>query len=296
MASSTISIATMSRESISIVCSDFTYSRSRTCQQKRKATVLGLLIVGCALLGLVVGSFLNVVIYRVPRHESIVAPRSKCPNCQAPILERDNIPVVSWLLLHAKCRNCQAPISARYPMVELMTGALFAGAAARMGWNWELPAFLTMLASLLALSCIDAELMVLPLKIVYTTVVMMSGWFFLAAGIDHEWRKFLIAVIGASAWFALFFLLNFASPRYLGFGDVRLALVLGFGLGWLGWRYELLGFFLANLLGAIVGVTLIATKRMRRDQPIPYGVFLALGAGIAIFAGPELLIPFQSLR
>jgi leader peptidase (prepilin peptidase)/N-methyltransferase len=285
-----------SHDSISVASCEFPYSRSRTRQRKRKATLLGLLIVGCALLGLAVGSFLNVVIYRVPRHESIVTPRSKCPNCQAPILERDNIPVVSWLLLHAKCRNCRAPISARYPLVELMTSGLFAGAAARMGFTLELPAFLVMLACLLALSWIDAELMVLPLTIVYTTLVMMSGWFVLIAGVHGEWRKLLVAVIGAAAWFGLFFLLNFASPRYLGFGDVRLALILGLGLGWLGWRYELLGFFLANLIGAVIGIALIATKRMRRDQPIPYGVFLAIGAAIAIYAGPELLIPFQSIH
>ena len=97
--------------------------------------MLGLLIGGCALFGLVIGSFLNVVIYRVPRHESIVSPRSACPTCGVAILERDNIPVLSWLLLKGRCRNCQSPISMRYPLVELTNAALFAGAAARLGFR-----------------------------------------------------------------------------------------------------------------------------------------------------------------
>ena len=114
--------------------------------------MLGVLIGLCAVLGLAVGSFLNVVIYRVPMNESVVSPRSACPSCGAPIRERDNIPVVSWLVLRGRCRDCHAPISARYPLVELACGALFAGTAARFGLQWDLPAFLVLFAGLLALS------------------------------------------------------------------------------------------------------------------------------------------------
>jgi leader peptidase (prepilin peptidase)/N-methyltransferase len=255
--------------------------------------VLALLIGGCALFGLTIGSFLNVVIYRVPRHESIVSPRSACPTCGTAIRERDNIPVLSWLLLRGRCRSCHSPISRRYPLVELACSALFAGAAARLGYNWDLPAMLVLLASLLALACIDVELLLLPKLIVYPALAGVTGLLILAALLTNDWSRLGVASLCAVGWFVVFFALNFANPRYLGFGDVRMAPMLGLGLGWLGWRYVVLGFFAGNLIGALTGIALIATKRMSRDQQIPYGVFLALGAAFAIFAGPEILAPLQ---
>ena len=200
--------------------------------------VLGILIGGCGLVGLAIGSFLNVVIYRVPRKESVVSPRSRCPNCGHPIRERDNVPVVSWIVLKGRCRDCQAPISPRYPLVELACGGLFAGIAARVGFNWDLPALLVLAASLLALALIDFEHLVLPKVIVYPTFLLVAG--LLTArrchnrGVGQSCSQRLIC---AAFWYVVFFLMNFASPRILGFGDVRLALVLGLGLGWLGWRY-----------------------------------------------------------
>jgi len=254
--------------------------------------MLGLLIGLCALLGLAVGSFLNVVIYRVPRGESIVSPRSACPSCGAPIRERDNIPVVSWLVLRGRCRDCKAPISPRYPLVELLCAGLFAGTAARFGRQWDLPAYLALFAGLLSLSTIDIERLLLPKKIVYPLTVLVAGLLLMAAAATGHWHDYAVAVICALAWFAVFFALNFASPRILGFGDVRLSLVLGVALGWLGVGYVLLGFFAANVIGAVIGILLIATKRMSRSDRIPYGVFLALGCAVAVLAGPELLRPF----
>jgi leader peptidase (prepilin peptidase) / N-methyltransferase len=255
--------------------------------------MLGVLIGLCALLGLAVGSFLNVVIYRVPRGESVVSPRSACPSCGTPIRERDNIPVVSWLLLRGRCRDCGAPISPRYPLVELACAGLFAGTAARFGLHWDLPAFLVLFAGLLALSCIDIEHLLLPKRIVYPVTALVTFLLLLAAAIDGQWHHFVVGVLCAAGWFVVFFALNLISPRLLGFGDVRLSLVLGMSLGWLGVGYVVLGFFAANVVGAVVGLALIASRRMSRSDRIPYGVFLAAGCAVAVFAGPELLRPFS---
>ena len=248
-----------------------------------------LLLIYCAVLGLAIGSFLNVVIYRVPRHLSVVRPKSACPNCSQPIASRDNIPVLSWLALRAKCRNCRAPISPRYPLVELATGVLFALTAWRVGPHVDLIAFLLVDAALLALALIDLEMLVLPRAIVYPSLIAVTAILIAAATLDDQWHRLFVAALCSMAWFALFFIMNLVSPRSLGFGDVRLSLLLGLALGWLGVGEVVLGFFLSNLIGAVVGVTLIATKRIRRDQPIPYGVFLAIGTIVTILVGPMLL-------
>lgn len=253
--------------------------------------MLGLLIGLCALLGLVIGSFLNVVIYRVPRGLSLVSPRSSCTTCGKAILERDNVPVASWLILRGRCRNCHAPIPLRYPLVELTCGALFAAVAVQIGFHWDLPAYFVLVAALLALAWIDLEHLILPRKIVYFSLALLSALLGISAAANGEWYRLLTAAACAAVWFLLFLVINLVSPRALGFGDVRLAPLLGLGLGWLGIGYVLLGFFAANLIGAVVGIALIATKRMERGQQIPYGVFLALGAMVSIFAGKALLAP-----
>ena len=258
--------------------------------------MLSLLVIYCALLGLVVGSFLNVVIYRVPRHLSIVRPRSACPSCGEPIASRDNIPVLSWLILRGRCRHCGEPISLRYPLIELATAVLFAGTAARVGYRADLPALLVLVSGLFALAIIDAEFLILPKRIVYV-VLGLQIITLVAASLDHgQWHRLDVAALVGAIWFVFFFTMNAVSPRALGFGDVRLSLVLGLGLGWLGVGYAVLGFFVANLVGAIIGIGLVVAKRIERRQPVPYGVFLAIGAYVAIFAGPELLAPFQNLQ
>src|SRR4051812_46407840 len=124
-----------------------------------------LVAAGCGLLGLLVGSFLNVVIHRVPRKESVVRPRSRCPGCGTTLAERDNIPVLSWLLLRGRCRTCGEPISARYPLIELLTAVVFAAVGARFGADWAVPAYLVLAAGLVAVSAIDLEHFLVPNRI-----------------------------------------------------------------------------------------------------------------------------------
>jgi leader peptidase (prepilin peptidase)/N-methyltransferase len=203
------------------------------------------------------------------------------------------VPVISWVLLRGRCRHCGAPISVQYPLVELATAALFAGLAGRFGYDWALPAYLALFAGLVALSWIDVELLLLPKVIVWTVSVAVASLLLLAAAITGSWHDYGVAWACAAGWFVVFFVMNLASPRLLGFGDVRLAPVLGLGLGWLGVGYVILGFFAANLIGAVIGIALILTKRLERQSRIPYGVFLALGTALAVFFGQELLRPFH---
>ena len=243
----------------------------------------------CAVIGLMVGSFLNVVIYRVPRKESVVKPRSRCPGCGTQLSSLDNIPVVSWLVLRGKCRTCGTPISVRYPLVELATAMLFAAMAARFHGDWVIPAFCLFAAASLALALIDLEHFLLPSKIIYTTLLLSAPLLVLAAVGDHRWHSFRDAVVCAIAAFAFFFLLNFVYPKGMAFGDVRYSSVIGLYLGWMGPRYAFLGFFVAFLTASVVGIALILAKRANRQSPIPFGVFLALGAFITVFAGHPFL-------
>jgi len=215
--------------------------------------VTAFLVGACALIGLAIGSFLNVVIHRVPRKLSVVRPRSACPSCGTPIAERDNIPVVSWLLLRGKCRSCSNPISPRYPLVELLTAMLFAGAAVRFGYDWSLPAFLVLLAGLLSLAFTDLEHFLLPVRIVYPVGVLLAALLVGAAAMESSWSRLGVATACGAVAFTIFFALNFANSKWMAFGDVRLAGVIGLGLGWLGARIALLGFFLAFLLGSVSG-------------------------------------------
>lgn len=242
-----------------------------------------------AVLGLVVGSFLNVVIARVPKKESVVAPRSRCPRCQTPIAPRDNIPVLSWLLLRGRCRSCGEPISARYPLVELGTAVLFAAVAGRIGAHAALPAFLVFTAALIAITAIDLELYIVPNRIVYPTLFVSIPLLLAAAAVDGDWKPAREAAIGGVLAFGLFFVIHLVSPRGMGFGDVRLSGIIGMFLGWLGVPEVLLGLFLAFLLASVVGVGLIAVKLRTRKDHVPFGPFLALGAMLVLFAGDPLL-------
>jgi leader peptidase (prepilin peptidase)/N-methyltransferase len=243
----------------------------------------------CGVLGLVIGSFLNVVIWRVPRRESIVAPGSKCPGCDTPLEARDNVPVLSWLALRGRCRHCGARISARYPLVELATGALFVAIAARFEDSWALPAYLVLGAALLAISVIDLEHYIIPNRIVYPVGVALVVLLAFAAAVTGSWDAFARALLGGCAAFAVLFVIHVISPRGMGFGDVRLCFLLGTALGWLGWQHVLFGLFAGFLYGALIGVALMVLRVRARNQHIPFGPFLAAGTLTMLLAGTPII-------
>lgn len=247
-----------------------------------------LLVFFCLLLGLAIGSFLNVVIWRVPRGESIVSPPSHCPGCDQPIAERDNIPVVSWLLLRARCRNCGTHISARYPLVEGLTGVLFAALAWRFGPSWELPAYLYLAAISVALAFIDLDTKRLPDVITIPSYPVMVGLLLIPTLIDGQWGQLGRAALGGVALFGFYLLLVLIWPAGMGLGDVKLAGVLGMALGWLGWGVLAVGAFAAFLLGAVVGIGMMAAGKAGRRSAIPFGPFMVAGALLAVFVGPAV--------
>jgi leader peptidase (prepilin peptidase)/N-methyltransferase len=246
---------------------------------------LGLAAAGVG--GLVVGSFLNVVIHRLPRHESLVAPRSRCPACQAPIRPADNVPVVSFLALRGRCRACRQPIPWRYPAVELGTAGLFVALAARLGPVAVLPAYLVLAASLVAVAAIDAATSRIPRSLVWATAALGAPLLVVGALPGGQWHRLAAAAVGAAVGFGFLYLVHVAAPRGMGFGDVRLSGLIGGFLGWLGVAYALIGLFLAFLYGGVVGVGLVAGRRRGWGSRLPFGPFLAAGALSAVlFGGP----------
>jgi len=246
------------------------------------------LALGTGLLGLIVGSFLNVVIHRFPRHESIIRPRSRCPECETEISSRDNVPVLSWLLLRGRCRHCNNRISARYPAIEMLTALMFVCAALRFGPSMELAAFSILFASLIAVAAIDIELRLVPKRIVWPTFAAAGLLFTASAVIQGEPRRLVDTVGGSVGAFAVLFTIHLISPRGMGFGDVRLAALLGLFLGWLGPAHVGLGLFAGFVFGGIGGLAALALGRSRRSA-LPFAPFLALGTATAVLVGQPIL-------
>ncbi|MBK5307256.1 MAG: prepilin peptidase [Frankiaceae bacterium] len=244
-------------------------------------------VVLAGLLGLLIGSFLNVVIWRVPRGESIVSPPSACPSCGHAIRPRDNVPVLGWLLLRGRCRDCTAPISPRYPLVEAATGALFAAVAWKFGFHAALPAFLYLAAVGIALALIDIDVKRLP--DVLTLPSYPVGVVLLGAASLEDPHDLLRALLGGAAMFAVYFALCFAYPAGMGFGDVKLSGVLGLFTAWLGWDAWSAGLLLGFFLGGFFGIGLLLLGKGGRKTAVPFGPFMILGAFLAIFVGHELV-------
>ena len=247
-----------------------------------------ILACACAVVGLAVGSFLNVVIWRVPRGESVVRPPSACPGCGTPVRPRDNVPVVSWLLLRGRCRDCKEPISGRYPLVELLTAAVFVVMALRIGADWALPAYLYLAAVGVALAVIDLDHRRLPDALTLPSYVVVAALLGLAALLGSDSGDLLRALLGGAAMYAVYLVLCFAYPAGMGFGDVKLAGVLGMATGWLGWGSWGVGLFLGFLLGGIFGIALVVRGRGGRKTAVPFGPFMLAGALLAVLAGQPL--------
>jgi len=241
------------------------------------------------LIGAVVGSFLNVCIYRMPRQLSIVFPSSRCPSCQSPIRVRDNIPVLSFLLLGGKCRDCGAGISFRYPAVELLNGLLYVAVLWRYGFGWETLIYCALVSSLIVITGIDLEFQIIPDRITLPGIVvgLVAGSLLLPDPFARSLPLGLKAsVIGFLAGGGFYYLIAVLSRGGMGGGDIKMMAMVG---GMMGWKAVFLTTFIGSLAGSFVGIFLMIIKGKGRKAKIPFGPFLALGTLISLFFGQELL-------
>lgn len=265
-----------------------------------------------AAVGAIVGSFLNVVIHRVPNEQSVVFPNSACPNCEKPIASYDNIPVLSWLILGGKCRNCKEKISPRYPAVELMTALLFLLVYWQIGFTAFLPVCLVFAASIVALVFIDAEHMILPNVITYPLLVfalVVRFVFPLVFQTDffsdvksfplnrlEDYPVWLVSLVGAflgglvgggSLWLVGEIWKRLRGVDAMGLGDVKMMFAVG---ALLGWRLAIVSIFFGAFSGAVIGVAVIARQKEKDFQTqIPFGIFLGIGSLIALLFGEQMI-------
>jgi leader peptidase (prepilin peptidase)/N-methyltransferase len=239
--------------------------------------------------GVAFGSFANVVVFRVPRGFSVVSPGSLCPGCEQPIAWYDNIPLASFFILRAKCRNCGVHISVRYPIVEILTGLVWAAMVWRIGIHPELPAYLAFATALVILSAIDVEHHRLPNKVLGPAAIVGAVLFLGAAAIGGRWANLEHAALGALFYGLPMLFIGLAAPSAMGGGDVKFAPYLGFHLGWLGLRLVLAGGLLGLVAGGLGGAAALLVGGKGMKDPIPFGPFMALGALAAILLGHSIL-------
>ncbi len=246
------------------------------------------LAVLAGVLGLAVGSFLNVVVHRVPLGQSVVRPSSACPACGTPIAVRDNVPVAGWLLLRGRARCCGARIPLRYPLVEAGTAALFVAVAAWVGWSWSLPAWLYLAALSVALTLVDVDVHRLPDVLVLPSYPVAAALLVVGAGAAGEWERLPRAAGGALALWALYRGLKLVHPGGMGWGDVKLSGLLGLHLGFVGWGAVVVGAFAAFVLGGVLGLALLAARRATRRSRIPFGPWMILGTWVGAVWGADV--------
>jgi leader peptidase (prepilin peptidase) / N-methyltransferase len=238
-----------------------------------------------AVLGLLIGSFLNAVIHRVPREQSLVSPGSRCPSCGYALRWYDNIPVASYLMLGGRCRKCRQTISIRYPIVELMTAAVFVAHYFVFGWTPLLAVRLAFAASLVALFAIDLEHHLLPDAITLPGIVVgLVASLFLPPGIVESLMGILIG--GGVLWLIGEAYFRYAGEEGMGGGDVKMLAMIG---AFLGWKLVLVTLVLSSVAGSVLGLAIIAVKRGGMKYALPFGTFLALGALAASLIGAQIV-------
>ena len=242
-------------------------------------------VVFAGLFGLVVGSFLNVCVYRLPRGESVTWPGSHCTTCNRPLSWYENIPVASWIVLGGRCRTCGEPISLVYPLVELVTAAVFVGGYVIYGLTPLLAARLLFAVAMIVLFVIDLEHRILPDLITLPGIVL--GFVF-SLFLPPGWRDSLIGIIlgGGSLWLMGELYFRVRHEEGMGFGDVKMLAMIG---AFLGWKLMLLTLVLASFAGSLVGIGLMVTGRGGMKLALPFGTFLAVGALAAAVFGDPLL-------
>ncbi|HVO29543.1 MAG TPA: prepilin peptidase [bacterium] len=250
-----------------------------------------------AILGALVGSFLNVVILRVPERRSIVHPPSHCPKCQAPIRWFDNIPVLSWLLLRGKCRSCRAPISARYPAVEALTSLLFVAVVWKFGLQLHTAAYLAFTATMVALTFIDLDHRIIPNVISVPGIAAGVALAFVLPHSDGAWlpvgwkASLLGVVVGGGSLLVTALAYEFVARREgMGMGDVKMLAMIG---AFLGIGAVPFVFMASALLGSVVGIVLMVVTGAGRKAAIPFGPFLAVAAIAYLFVGPEVMTAYM---
>jgi len=227
--------------------------------------------------GIVIGSFLNVCIYRIPKGESIVYPPSHCTDCNYQLKPWDLVPIFSYLFLHGKCRKCGVKISGKYPLIELWTGVMFSLVVYQYGFNLSGLFYSLFVAALIVVTFIDLEHFLIPNSVVLAVIVLGIGLHIFVRPFNIY--NAVLTFLGAGLFFLVLYLL---SRGGLGGGDVKLAAALGL---WLGWPGAALAVFLGSLIGSVISISLIALKKKNRKDPIPYGPFLVFGTIIVLFAG-----------